>query len=100
MAGIAVRHVVRTAVDDPQDGDGLAGNELGRTQRTGPCAQRKLIRVPAARAIRAYPHSPYYYSVGDGHVGDWPTIETCCGGCAGVVRLFQCAIAAEPASAE
>src|SRR5439155_19438227 len=39
-------------------------------------------------------------SVGDGYVGDWPTIETCCGGCAGVVRLFQCAMAAEPASAE
>src|SRR5437899_6306347 len=37
--------------------------------------------------------------VGDGHVSDRPTVETCGGGGAGVVRLFQRAIAAEPAGA-
>src|SRR5260370_8205293 len=51
VAGFAVRHVVRAALDAPTNIDGVAGREVGRTQRTRARAQAKPIEISPSPAL-------------------------------------------------
>src|SRR6266481_2429734 len=94
----AVRDLVRVAVDDSQDADDLAGSELGCSERTRTCPERKLVRVPAPGTIRAY-RVPVA-GAGDGHIGDRATVKARRSGSPRVVRMLQYPVAAEPARTE
>src|SRR5260370_8766242 len=94
VAGSAVRYLVRTALDAPTNIDGLAGRELGRTQRTGARAEGKLIGISASGAICAY-RVPAA-CIGYGYVSDRATVEACCDGGPGVLCVFKVPACAWP----
>src|SRR6266478_4813955 len=73
VARSAVRYLVRTAVDNSKDADGMAGDDLGRSERTGTGAQGRRIGVFATGAIRSY-RVPAA-GIGHGHVGGRSTVE-------------------------
>src|SRR6266446_6387279 len=98
VARSAVRYLVRTAVDNSKDADGMAGDDLGRSERTGTGAQGRRIGVFATGAIRSY-RVPAA-GIGHGHVGGRSTVEARGGGGSGIVRVLQPPLAAEPTDAE
>src|SRR5882762_1007326 len=98
MAGSAVWHLVRVAMDYSKNAYGVAGDDLGSSERTGAGAQRRRIGVFATGTIRSYRlPAP---GIGHGHVGGRSTVEARGGGGSGIVRVLQPPPAAEPTSAE